>query len=275
MKQQTNARTLSEIADAIHSLERRNIIDTGDLLIEAKAQCEYGDWLDWLFTEFEYSGDTTARYMKVADLNTRFRKLRNLRLGKTTLYKLADHGRKGDLPAIVEELAKHATETRLAPREAERVIKIGIGRGRFGDHPDATLVQLVELDQYSVEPWHKKAVAALRKRQPETDESASAIVDEIMLAALKADEAAREAELAAVLRNLEGEAKAKNEAESRWRSARSSAADNATRTAKAGCRYGMGRKTVIRQCRDGLTRAEHEAGREICRHVLADPAARG
>jgi Protein of unknown function (DUF3102) len=43
-----NVRPLDEIADNLHKLERKNIIDIGDLLIEAKAQCEYGQWLDWL-----------------------------------------------------------------------------------------------------------------------------------------------------------------------------------------------------------------------------------
>jgi hypothetical protein len=59
---------------------------------------------------------------------------------------LADHEPEEDLPEIVEELAKHATESRLAPRDAKRVIKIGIGRHRFGDYPEATLVQLVDPD---------------------------------------------------------------------------------------------------------------------------------
>jgi len=116
MKQkQKNVRTLSEIADAVHSLERTNIIDIGDLLIEAKEQgCERGEWLDWLEAEFEWSADTAERFMKVAKLAGQFRKLRNLKLGRTTLYELADHDREEDLPAIIEELAKHATKTSLS-----------------------------------------------------------------------------------------------------------------------------------------------------------------
>jgi hypothetical protein len=213
MKQQKNARTLSEITDAVHSLERTNIIDIGDLLLEAKEQgCEFGEWMDWLETEFEWSVTTAERFMNVARLVGKFPKLGNLKLGKTALYALADHGRKGDLPAIIEELAKHATETRLPWRDAKRVIKTGIGRSRFGDHPDATLVRLVELDEYSGEPWHRKAVAALREREPKTGESASAIIDEFVEAERKAHMAALDAEYAALLRSHEGEAKARDEA---------------------------------------------------------------
>jgi hypothetical protein len=194
-----NTRSLDLIADAIHKLDRANIIDKGDLLLEAKAQCEPGQWLNWLETECEYSEDSAERYMKVAKLASRFRNLRNLRLGKTTLYALADHQNEEDLPAIVKELAKYATKKRLTPRDAERVIQIGIGRRRFGDHPDATLMQLVGLDVYSDEPWHEKAVAALRKRQPSTEEAANEITDEFAFAERKVeqaalDEANREAE---------------------------------------------------------------------------------
>jgi hypothetical protein len=205
MTKRKNVRSLDEIADKINQLQGGNIIEIGDLLLEAKAQqCEHGDWLEWLRHEFTWSADSAERYMNVAKLSAKFRKLRNLKLAKTTLYELADHDGEEDLPAIIDELAKHATKTRLAPRDAERVIKIGIGRRkigigrrRFGNHPDATLVQLVELDEYIGEPWHEKAVDALLERQPKTDESASAIVDEIEGAERKRSGAEHEAEISA------------------------------------------------------------------------------
>ena len=40
-----NVRDLDTIADDIRKLERANIFDVGDLLIEAKAQCAHGQWL--------------------------------------------------------------------------------------------------------------------------------------------------------------------------------------------------------------------------------------
>jgi hypothetical protein len=173
-----NARSLDVIADDINKLERGNIFDIGDLLLEAKAHREHGQWLSWLRAEFEsYSVDTAERYIKVAKLSTRFRGVRNLKLAATTLYELADHENEDDLQAIIEELAKHATKKRLKPLEAERVIKVGIGRRRFGDWPDATLVQLFEFD--GDEAWYEKAVAALQECKPETDEAAQQIADKI------------------------------------------------------------------------------------------------
>jgi Protein of unknown function (DUF3102) len=188
-----NVRTLNAIADNIHQLVRGNIIDIGDLLLEAKSQCERGDWLNWLHAEFGWSVDTAERYMKVAALNAKFRRLRNLKLAVTTLYELADYEEAGvpedqlDLPAIIGELAKHASKTRLSPRDARRVIKIGIGRRQHGDHPDATLVQLAELNGCS-QAWQEKAVVALLEREPDTDESARLLVDEVV-AEQKAEEA--------------------------------------------------------------------------------------
>jgi Protein of unknown function (DUF3102) len=216
MKQkQKNARTLDTIADDIHELERGNIFDIGDLLLEAKAQCEHGQWLDWLEAEFEGSEDTAERKMEVAELGSRFRTLRNLKLGATTLYQLIEDEDEEDLPAIIAELAKHATTTILKPRDAKRVIKIGIGRRRFGDHPDATLVRLVETDRN--DPWYEKVVVALQQYEPTTDEGAIAIVDETQQECEEAElqEAERKADpdYAAFLEEAEAAAKAKDEAE--------------------------------------------------------------
>jgi len=181
-----NVRPLDTIAVNINQLERGNIIDIGDLLLEAKSQCERGDWLKWLTCEFDWSVDTAERYMGVAALNAKFRSLRNLKIAATTLYALV-YQEQDDLPAIIDELAKHASKTRLSPRDARRVIKIGIGRRQYGDHPDATLVQLAELNGWS-HAWHEKAVAALLEREPDTDETASALVN-AMAAQQKAEEA--------------------------------------------------------------------------------------
>jgi hypothetical protein len=72
-----NERSLDTIADDINQLERANIFDIGGLLIEAKAQCEHGQWMPWLETEFAWSADTAERYMKVARLGEKFRTVRN------------------------------------------------------------------------------------------------------------------------------------------------------------------------------------------------------
>jgi hypothetical protein len=210
MTKPKNMRSLDTLADNIHKLERGNIFDIGDLLIEARAQCEYGHWGEWLSNEFDWSPDTAARYMKVAEMSGRFRTVRNLKLAANTLYALADECRDDDddceddnLPVIIQELAKHATKKRLTHKEAERVIKVGIGRRRHGDHPDATLFKLAELDDYSDESWPPQAVAELLKREPETDENADLIVNDIEQKYLDESKAKSDAEWAALFDNLE------------------------------------------------------------------------
>jgi hypothetical protein len=190
MTTRKNVRPLDAIAEDINKLERKNIFDIGDLLLEARAQCEPGQWLDWLDAEFDQSVDTAERYIKVAELTARLRKLRNLRLSKTTLYQLADHGDEEDLPSIIAELAKHATRKRLKPNDAERVIKIGISRRRFGDHPDATLVALVMADAFCYRSCYEKLIAALLELRPDTDEAANSIVEETWRADLEMHEEA-------------------------------------------------------------------------------------
>jgi hypothetical protein len=188
-----NARPLDTIADNIHRLRRENIFEIGDLLLEARTQCEHGQWLDWLDAEFDWSVDTAENYMASAALVSKFRTVRNLKLPATTLYRLADHD-EAELPAIIDELAKHATKNRLRARDAERVIKIGIGRRRFGDHPDATLVQLVDLENwYGAEPWCEQAIMAVKARSPVSDDDVKTIIDEISEAAARKaeDEALR------------------------------------------------------------------------------------
>jgi hypothetical protein len=104
-----------------------------------------------------------------------------LKLGRTTLYALADHEPEDELPAIIEELAKHATKKRLPPRAAERVIEIGTGRHRYGDHPDATLAALVDLDgyKYSDDGRRERVVAELLRLEPDNDEAAAAIIADV------------------------------------------------------------------------------------------------
>jgi hypothetical protein len=180
MTKRNTTRSLAVIAEDLNKLDRKTVFDSGDLLLEAKAQCEPGGWLDWLETEVEYSEDTAEKHMKVSKLASgRFRNLRNLRLGKTTLYALAYHKPEDDLPAIIKELTKRATSARLRADDAERVINIVIGRRRFGDHPDATLVRLVRLDGRHLSHWYEKACTALQEQEPESDEDADAIVEKV------------------------------------------------------------------------------------------------
>jgi hypothetical protein len=185
-----NLRSLTVIADRINALERTNIIEIGNLLNEAKAQLvEHGQWLKWLGSEFSwFSHDTASRCMAVAAVADKFRRLRNLKLAKVTLYALAEHEDKADLPAIVAALAKHANKKRLLPSEAARIINLAIGRRHYGDLPEATLCALVTVITNNRRGKMRDAmVAALRKAKPETEEAVNKIIED-----------AREAELEAI-----------------------------------------------------------------------------
>jgi hypothetical protein len=196
-----NVRSLETIAENINRLSRANIIDIGELLLEAKGQCEHGQWLDWLDAEFWWSVDTAERYMNVATLAAKFRILRNLKLAATTLYKLADNVDGEDVPAVVKELTDHATVTALSPRDAGRYIRIGIARRRYGDHPDATLAKLAELLDREDDD---KTVTALLEHEPVTDEAASALVVEVIARQRAEYEAQGAAEAAEIESLLEG-----------------------------------------------------------------------
>jgi hypothetical protein len=177
-----NVRSLDTIANEIHRIARASVFEIGDLLVEAKATCEHGEWGAWLDEEFAWSDDTAERYMAVSQLATKFRNLRNLKLAKTTLYDLVDE-EEGDIPAIIDELAKHATKKRLKAEDAGRIIAIGRARVRHGDHPDATLLALDDLPigfRLGGEslPWVLEAAEALKAQNPTTDEAAAKIVDE-------------------------------------------------------------------------------------------------
>jgi hypothetical protein len=147
--------------------------------------------------------------MKVAKLAARNRTVRDLKVGAKTLYRLADQD-DDDLPAIIKELAKHATKTHLRPAEAEDVIFRAIGRRRFGNHPDATLSWLGRLVTSSHrQAWHEKACTALQEQKPESAESADAVVDQVRheyAAVPDYAEAAKEAEAARAEAKLEAEA---------------------------------------------------------------------
>jgi hypothetical protein len=173
-----NTRSLDVIAGEINRIDRDRIFNVGDLLLEARGACEHGKWGEWLIDEFGwFSPDTAERYMAVARLAAKFRNLRNLQLAKTTFYDLAERAKypdaKADLPAIINELAKHATSKRLNMADAEYFIAVGIARRQHGDsYSDATLWALSE--------WGEpKFAEALKAKNPQTDDEAEAIVDAV------------------------------------------------------------------------------------------------
>jgi Protein of unknown function (DUF3102) len=100
----------ANLAKALNA-NHRSEIECGEWLVEAKKHLvEHGEWLPWLEAHFPHSVDTAARWMGVAKLLGKFRNLRNLRISKSTLYRIAseiDEIDRGTISAIVKVAAKN------------------------------------------------------------------------------------------------------------------------------------------------------------------------
>jgi hypothetical protein len=62
---------LNKTADKILKLRERtcaDIIKIGQLLTDAKARLEHGEWGEWLRNEFAWSQDTAERFMNVSEI---------------------------------------------------------------------------------------------------------------------------------------------------------------------------------------------------------------
>jgi hypothetical protein len=201
-KMDTNYRSLDEIADELHKIERNSIFEIGALLIEAKAG-HPGEFLKWVGEEFYYSEDTAERLMRVARLDQRIPQslrnpLRHLKVSKTTYYALTEL-KDDELPPVIERLAKESKERTLKIAEGARFIRIEQGRLKYGEeHPAAMLNALMKY------VWWGDVIEALIAANPETDEEAEKIAEEALRPVANGD---AEAELDAA------EASATNEAE--------------------------------------------------------------
>jgi hypothetical protein len=182
MTKTTNYRSLREIADAIHTIERSSVFECGALLLEAKAG-HPGEFLTWLADEFEdgISADTAERWMNVAQLDQRFpQRLRNLKVAKTTLYILSGLEEDDELEPVICRLTKESKRRWLKPAVAERFIRIERGRLKYGDRPDAALNALMKFISEDV-------IEALKAANPETDEAAEKIADEVVARKARAE----------------------------------------------------------------------------------------
>jgi hypothetical protein len=65
-----------------------SIIAIGGLLLEARAQVDHGEWMDWLFENFDSSTSTAENFMNAARAATKFPTVGNLKLRPTALYLL-------------------------------------------------------------------------------------------------------------------------------------------------------------------------------------------
>jgi hypothetical protein len=180
-----NARSLDVIASDIHKVERAGIFDKGDLLLEAREQLSEDEgWLAWLDREFnQFSDDSARRYMNAARVAARFRTVRNLKVPARVIYMLDPDD--SNLADAVEALSKAAKQQRLTASEAEKVLELVDLRHEFGDHSEATLREMQELNSSNSErPWYDDAFEALKREQPTTDDDAEAIVAKVRRAHL-------------------------------------------------------------------------------------------
>jgi chaperonin cofactor prefoldin len=154
----------------------RNVFDSGELLAEAKKQCRQAKtkWLPWLETYFDGDDQTARNHMKAYDLSRKFQTIRDLKVPVSTIYKLTSFNNKQETEAVIKALAK-ATQDKKEPirvREADGVIMYAQLRVEHGDYNDATLDALNVLAETD---WSKKASAALKKANPDTEDAAAAI----------------------------------------------------------------------------------------------------
>jgi hypothetical protein len=169
----TNYRSLLELAAAIHAVERKSIFEIGALLLEAKAG-HPGEFLAWRADEFKdaFSTNTAERWMNAERLRQKFPKIGELKVTKTTHYALCDL-EENELPPVIARLAKESNKRWLRATEAARFIRIEQARLKYGGHPDATLNALMGFSSEDV-------IEALLASNPETDEAAQKIADEVM-----------------------------------------------------------------------------------------------
>jgi hypothetical protein len=183
-----NRRPLDDIAADIHKLQRSNVFEIGDLLLEAKEQLDHGEFLPWLREEFpDWSEDSAQRAMNVARLGNKYRSLRNLKLPRTTLYDLVDLDADEDddtpdelIQATITALAEQATDSQLKAAAAARIIELTRLRQQFGDYPEATLFALDDVTTKPPKPWRDKVIEALKAKSPTTEEAAKTIILKVM-----------------------------------------------------------------------------------------------
>jgi hypothetical protein len=92
-KPKTN-KTLLQIAKAIKVLEKKtiqNVVEIGKLLCEASEQCDHGEYMPWLKSEFGWSHDTSLNYRNVYVLsqNPNFSDFAKLNISISALYLVA------------------------------------------------------------------------------------------------------------------------------------------------------------------------------------------
>jgi hypothetical protein len=179
-----NRRSLDEIAEEIHDLDRRNVFAIGKLLAEARkgAPGEHGKWQDWL-DQFDFGYRTALNYLAAYDLAVKCESVAYLKVPASVIYDLADDLDRGDisegdLKVIIKALdkASKSASKPLTVADCNRVIDLATARLKWGDLPEATLRALHDVAPFEASEWAAAAIKVLKKARPTTDEAAKKIV---------------------------------------------------------------------------------------------------
>jgi hypothetical protein len=132
-----SSRILDILAANINRRDRSNIFDNGRDLLRAREQCNHGEWGPWLKEEIDYSEDTAARYMKAAELASRFRTVRKLQVPPTTIYALCDLNN-ASVPKAIKKLQTAMKEGRVTAARGKELVE-GCRPQRYGTEIVRTL----------------------------------------------------------------------------------------------------------------------------------------
>jgi hypothetical protein len=108
-------RALVVIAEEINVALKRetaDIVVIGGLLIEAKAQIEYGDWYSWLKKNFSLSRQSADRYIKLHQALVKTPKIGDLKIRSTLLDALLLFPPKRRFPPAAEAAILKEAETK-------------------------------------------------------------------------------------------------------------------------------------------------------------------
>src|SRR5437899_2743662 len=121
-KKRNSRRSLAAIALDIQKVECTSIFQIGKLLLEAKDQCEHGEWLDWLSREFAWSPRAAHYYIKAAELVSKFATVANLKVPVTTIYALSDLD-DADVPKAITRLSAASKKGRVTAAQGCEIVE--------------------------------------------------------------------------------------------------------------------------------------------------------
>jgi len=141
----TNTRTLPQIAKAIKALEKAldkltlpKVLEMGKLLHEASEKCEHGEYMKWVFDEFEWSHQTSLNYRNLYDFSKfpNVGNLARLNMSLSTLYMVA--GLKDDDEQDARKaIIKAAKQGYVSLRMAEAIYEKHLEEQSESDSPPA------------------------------------------------------------------------------------------------------------------------------------------